>query len=183
MAEKEQQKKKKEEEDISPQKGIFSDRYRNLLTAAVVGSLMLLEGGGILLAVKYMGAGPEQTQAGEGIAGEDAEGLLADETELQVTEMVSFNSTDGRVFVYQISVYASVATEHSKKIESLLELKKNTIDDRLSKVIRAANPKYLDEPGLETMQRQFKHELDQILGDDTLIKTILFPEFSKTRAD
>ena len=182
MAEKEQQ-KKKEEEDSSPQKSPFSDRYRNLLTAAVVGGLMLVEGAGILIAVKYLGGGPQQTEAGEGIDGDGDQGLLGDETELRVTDMVSFNSTDGRVFVYQISVYASVETEHSEKIETLLELRKNTIDDRLSKVIRAADPKYLDEPGLETMQRQFKHELDQILGDDTLIKAILFPEFSKTRAD
>lgn len=181
MAEKEPQ--KKEEQDSAPQKSPFSDRHRNLLTVAVVGGLMLVEGAGILIAVKFLGGGPEPARAGLGIDGDDSQGLLGDETELKVTDMVSFNSTDGRVFVYQISVYASVETEHSEKIETLLELRKNTIDDRLSKVIRAANPKYLDEPGLETMQRQFKHELDQILGDDTLIKAILFPEFSKTRAD
>ena len=174
---------KKEEQDSAEQTKVFSDRHRNLLTAAVVGGLMLVEGAGILIAVKYLSGGPELSHAGVGIDGDYGQGLLGDETELQVTEMVSFNSTDGRVFVYQISVYASVETEHSQKIEALLELRKNTIDDRLSKVIRAANPKYLDEPGLETMQRQFKHELDQILGDDTLIKAILFPEFSKTRAD
>ena len=181
MAEKEPQ--KKDEKDSAPEITHFSSRYRNLLTAAVVGSLMLVEGAGILIAVKYLGGGPEPTHAGIGIDGDGGQGLLGDETELQVTDMVSFNSADGRVFVYQISVYASVETEHSQKIESLLELRKNTIDDRLSKVIRAADPKYLEEPGLETMQRQFKHELDQILGDDTLIKAILFPEFSKTRAD
>lgn len=181
MAEKEPQ--KKEEQDGTPQKTLFSDRHRNLLTAVVVGGLMLVEGAGILIAVKLLGGNPQQTEAGEGIDGDGDQGLLGEETELNVTDMVSFNSTDGRVFVYQISVYASVETEHSDKIKNLLELRKNTIDDRLSKVIRAADPKYLDEPGLETMQRQFKYELDQILGDDTLIKAILFPEFSKTRAD
>lgn len=173
-------KPEKDEKESSEKSAPFADQHRNLLTVAVVGGLMLIEGVGIFVGVKYMGAGPASLSADQP-DGDGEEG--ATQSELHVTDLVSFNSTDGRVFVYQLSVYADVEGKHSQKIKDLIESRKNTIDDRFSKVIRAADPKYLDEPGLETMQRLFKFELDQILGDDTLIKAILFPEFSKSRAD
>lgn len=175
-------KPEKKEEKSSEQPVPFADGHRNLLTVAVVGGLMLVEGVGIFVGVKYMGGGPASLSANQA-GGDGQDGAGTGQSELHVTDLVSFNSTDGRVFVYQLSVYADVEGKHSQQIKDLIESRKNTIDDRFSKVVRAADPKYLDEPGLETMQRLFKFELDQILGDDTLIKAILFPEFSKSRAD
>ncbi len=178
-----EQNPKKKEEQVPEQAAPFGNRHRNLLTAAVVGGLMLLEGVGIFVAVKLLGGDPATLQAGEGVGSEGVGGDFAGQSELHVTDLVSFNSRDGRVLVYQISVYAEVQAKHSQKIKDLIESRENTIDDRLSRVIRAVDPKYLDEPGLETLRRQFKFELDRILGDDTLINEILFPEFSKSRAD
>ena len=176
-------KPEKNEKESSEQSVPFADGRRNLLTVAVVGGLMLIEGVGIFVAVKYMGGGPASLSADQAIGGDGPGGAAPGQSELHVTDLVSFNNADGRVFVYQLSVYADVEAKHSQQIKDLIESRKNTIDDRFSKVVRAADPKYLDEPGLETMQRLFKFELDQILGDDTLIKEILFPEFSKSRAD
>ncbi len=161
----------------------FSHKNRNLLTVTVVGGLMLLEGAGIFLAVKYLGGDPAIVHGGEGL-GSGGEGGDADEpSELHVTDLVSFNNRDGRVYVYQITVYVEVEGRSSAKIKDLLESRKNAINDRLSKTIRASDPKYLEEPGLETLRRQFKSELALILGSDELVKTILFPEFNVSRAD
>ncbi len=144
---------------------------------------MLLEGVGIFVAVKFIGGGPDTLRAGDGIGGgSDADGKMSS-SEVRVTDLMAFNSNDGRVFVYQLSVYAEIDAEDSQKIKDMIESRQNAIDDRFSKVIRGSDPKYLDEPGLETLQRQFKHELGQILGDESYIKAILFPEFKKSRAD
>lgn len=178
-AEKEQRKDEQSEEKAVP----FTNRNRNLLTAVVVGGLMLVEGVGIFVAVKFMGGGPDTLRAGDGTAeGSDADGKMAS-TEVRVTDLMAFNSNGGRVFVYQLSVYAEIDTKDSSRIKDMIESRQNAIDDRLSKVIRSSDPKYLDEPGLETLRRQFKHELGQILGDESHIKAILFPEFKKSRAD
>jgi len=42
-------------------------------------------------------------------------------------------------------------------------------------VIRSADPKFLQEPGLETIRRQIKFELDKVLGDDKIIVDLLIP--------
>ncbi len=178
-AEKEQRKDEQSEEKVVP----FTNRNRNLLTAAVVGGLMLLEGVGIFVAVKFIGGGPDTLRAGDGTGGgSDADGKMSS-SEVRVTDLMAFNSNGGRVFVYQLSVYAEIDTKDSSRIKDMIESRQNAIDDRLSKVIRSSDPKYLDEPGLETLRRQFKHELGQILGDESHIKAILFPEFKKSRAD
>jgi len=178
-AKREQQKDEQSEEKAVP----FMNRNRNLLTAAVVGGLMLLEGVGIFVAVKFIGGGPDTLRAGDGISeGPDADGKMSS-SEVRVTDLMAFNSTGGRVFVYQLSVYAEIDTQDSPKIKDMIESRQNAIDDRFSKVIRGSDPKYLDEPGLETLRRQFKHELGQILGDESHIRAILFPEFKKSRAD
>jgi flagellar basal body-associated protein FliL len=174
------------DEPAPPAEKAFSDRHRNLLMVCVVGVLMVIEGVGMIVAVKYVGGGPEPAGASDGSTGEgDGEGAgwIPEHTELPVTNLMAFNSQNGRVFVYQMSVYADVEAKSSEKVRELFEARQNTIDDRLSKIIRAADPKYLDEAGLETLRRQFKHELDQVLGDEALIKQVLFPEFSKSRAD
>lgn len=177
------EKPRAEKEEPTEQQTPFSHRNRNLLTVAVVGGLMLLEGVGIFAAVSYLGGDPAIVQGGEGL-GSGGEGGDADEpTELHVTDLVSFNNREGRVYVYQISVYVDVEARSSAKIKHMLEARKNAINDRLSKTVRASDPKYLEEPGLETLRRQFKSELDRILGSDELIKTILFPEFNVSRAD
>ncbi len=174
------EKPRADKEEPTEQQTPFSHRNRNLLTVAVVGGLMLLEGAGIFAAVSYLGGGPAIVQGGEGLgSGGDAD----EPTELHVTDLVSFNNRQGRVYVYQISVYVDVEARSSAKIKHMLESRKNAITDRLSKTVRASDPKYLEEPGLETLRRQFKSELDRILGSDELIKTILFPEFNVSRAD
>ncbi len=178
-AEKEQPKVEESEEKAVP----FANRNRNMLTAAVVGGLMLLEGVGIFVAVKFIVPGPDELHAGDGIGdGTDADGKMTS-AEVRVTDLLAFNSNAGRVFVYQLSVYADIDAKESQKIKDMIESRQNTIDDRFSKIIRGSDPKYLDEPGLETLRRQFKHELGQILGDESHIKAILFPEFKKSRAD
>ncbi len=177
-AEKEQRKDEQTEEKAAP----FTNRNRNLMTALVVGGLMLLEGVGIFVAVKFMGGGPDTLQA-DGIGGgSDGEGKMSS-SEVRVTDFMAINDVSGRVFVYQLSVYAEIDAEESQKIEDMIESRQNAIDDSFSKVIRGSDPKYLDEPGLETLRRQFKHELGRILGDESHIRTILFPEFKKSRAD
>ena len=178
-AEKEQRKDEQSEEKAAP----FTNRNRNLMTALVVGGLMLLEGVGIFVAVKFMGGGPDTMHAGQGVGDESDGGGKLSSSEVRVTDFMAINDVSGRVFVYQLSVYAEIDAEESQKIEDMIESRQNAIDDSFSKVIRGSDPKYLDEPGLETLRRQFKHELGRILGDESHIKTILFPEFKKSRAD
>ncbi len=170
----------------TPEQPPFADRKRNLLTIVVVGGLMLFEGLGIFMGIKFLGSEPEQAEASDGVYITDEDGirkLLPHQMEVKVADLVAFNTKTGRAYVYQISVYADVETKHMESLRDVLEFRENTIEDRLSQVVRGCDPKYLEEPGLETIRRQFKRVMDDIVGSELMINEILLPQFSKQRAD
>lgn len=163
----------------------FQDRRRNLLTIAVVGGLMLLEGVGLFFAAKMFTPTAVSLAESEGPPKPvDENGQpLPEHTEIHVTDLMAFNSKTGQVFVYQLMVYARVATEHAAQVRDLIENRQHTIQDRLSRLVRASDPKLLEDPGLDTLRRQFEQELNAIFGEDRLILEVLLPQFSVSRAD
>ena len=46
----------------------------------------------------------------------------------------------------------------------------------MARIVRSAEPQYLQEDGLETIRRQIKFELERILGEDVKIVEVLVPE-------
>jgi flagellar basal body-associated protein FliL len=89
----------------------------------------------------------------------------------------------GRLFLYDIEVYAKTKREKAEALKKMLEGYKATIEDRLSRVVRAAEPQDLQEDGLETIRRQVKHELGQIVGDEKMIDEILIPKCTPFKVD
>ncbi len=164
---------------------------RNLMTIIVVGALMLAEGAGLFFAFKMMGAGPAKTQASETIEEGIAKPLVDEQgkvipTEAEipvVTDLVSLNSVSGIVYVYRISVYVKVDTKNQKAIEECFKNNQFTIRDTLSRVVRGADPKYMDEADLSTMRRLFKTNLDEITKDESFVKSVIIADFSKSRGD
>jgi flagellar basal body-associated protein FliL len=70
-----------------------------------------------------------------------------------------------------------VASADAERAKQIAEANKARINDRVNVVIRSAEPKDLNEPGLETIKRRLKHELARVMGDEQLIQEILIPEF------
>lgn len=151
----------------------------------MIGGLMLVEGVAIFAGVKFLGGSPEESEAKEmPVEVGNMEQLLEDiarETELEIAKISAYNNRPGNQMVYNLTVSCRVNTDVMEKAKSLLELRSMTIQDRLQKVIRNADPQFMTEPGLETIRRQVKFELDQILGTDTLINEILIPEIVQAR--
>jgi hypothetical protein len=63
-----------------------------------------------------------------------------------------------------------------------VDARQATICDRVNTVVRRAEPKFLSEPGLETVRRQIKFELDKVFGDEDLIQEVLLPELLQSQA-
>ncbi len=160
--------------------------------------VMAVEGGGIYFAVKYFGGGP-QTVAAEGLApigghGEAAGGGHSEggagraaagmsDAELPVVKVKAPNMKTGRLFLYDIEIYAKAKKEHADQLQALLDGYKATIEDRLNRIVRAAEPQDLHEDGLQTIRRQIKHELGQIVGDQKMIEEILIPKCTPYKVD
>jgi len=56
-----------------------------------------------------------------------------------------------------------------------------SIKDRLQAVIRAADPKDLNDPSLETLKRQLLLELNNLIGGKELIREILISNMLQSR--
>lgn len=176
----------------------------------LIGGVMLIEGVAIFAVTRFMG-GPAKVEAsvpgleaddegggetaegeGEKGEGEKAEGKEGEggapkrvpkEKEIVVASFRAMNDRSGHNIIYDIKVYAQVAGKSADKIQRLFETRKASIEDRMAKVIRAADPQYFKEPGLETLRRQLKHEVDAAIGDANAVQEILIPSLMWYSAD
>ena len=91
---------------------------------------------------------------------------------------------------YDIEVAATIivpegklSEEHREEFAEKLAAHENAVRDRLSCLIRSANPQHLNEPGLEVIRRQIMAELGKVLGGEKLFERILLPRWTVIRAD
>jgi len=156
---------------------------RKWLTLVIAGVLVFGEGIGIFVVTRMMYQRPATAEAAEQSPEEAAIAAIEDQVELALPEVNAFNKREGRLFLYNLEVTVIVPKDKSKEVEKVLEMRKSTILDRFNTVIRSADSKYLNEPGLETLRRQFRFELNKILGDDEIITDIVIPRFYQSPAD
>jgi flagellar basal body-associated protein FliL len=154
---------------------------RKLILPLMVGGIMLVEGVVIFLLVRISSPEPPPAQAAaEGLTAEQQ--IEALDPEVSVAECDAINRASGQTVVVHIALSALVSPPNVDRAQKLIEKRKNTIQDRVQLVVRGADPKHLNEPGLETIRRQLKMELDKILGDDKLLNEILVPQILQTRS-
>ena len=160
-----------------------SGRKKNLIVGGVLLGVMLAEGVTVAILVKSFGPEPATAEAGEGIDGLDPdEGMKAlDEVEVQVARFRALNEQARQLVYYDLEVYVTVSKDNETECKDLVERRQATIQDRLSSVVQAADPKVLMEADRATLRQQFKQELGQILGDAELIHQVLIPSLVKTR--
>lgn len=97
-------------------------------------------------------------------------------TEIEVADSRLHNVRSGRSMIVRIKVSVLVLSQRADLMKSMIDQRKARLHERVSSVVRNAEPKLLDEPGLETLKRQLKFELTQVIGDPELIKEVLIPE-------
>ena len=162
-------------------------KKKKLLPIIIVAGLMAAEAGVIFLAVNLLGGKPDAAEAGEvegtGEGTEAGEvGPGEDVVEITIADTDAFNNRTGRLYVYHIKVSAVVAASNKEKLEQIVTEREATIQDRVNVVVRSADPKHLNEPGLETIRRQIQFELNKIIGSDSLILELLIPKLLQSRS-
>jgi flagellar basal body-associated protein FliL len=158
-------------------------------TPVLLGGVMLVEAIVLFAGFKFLGGGhPQQASGSElvtessGERGEGGEGKSGggDKRKVMELEVLSFrapNKLSGRTFLYDVSIYVVAKSENEKRIKETIEARKALITDRIRTIIAQTDPEKLgggSEPGLETLRRQVKYQLDQIVGDG-LIDEVLVP--------
>jgi flagellar basal body-associated protein FliL len=86
--------------------------------------------------------------------------------ELKVVDFKASNKQSGRMYLYDVSIVISVHGVNEEKAKSTLADNDARVKDRIRTIVAQSPPEKLAEPGLETLRRQVKYQLDQILGDN-----------------
>jgi len=150
-----------------------------LMQLTIVALLMIGEGVGVFLITRALNREPAPAVAApvDGQTDGGTSGRPGDLVEIELAECKPNNRVTGKLITFQLRVSALAAPAQQQETERLVKEKQERIRDRINFVLRSAEPTHLAEPGLETIKRRIKHELDQLLGDERLIREVLIPEF------
>src|SRR3954468_18053798 len=172
-------------------------------TPVMLGGVMILEAVVLFAGFKFLGTAPK-TAGADIVTSEDGGGeLKKDEhgnpipgsgggghakgttTEIQVLDFKAQNKQTGRPFLYDVSVFVVVKSEFAEKVKDTIKSREALIKDRVRTIIAQNDPEKLgggSEPGLETLRRQVKHQLDEVIGDG-LVEEVLIPRCIPFRTD
>jgi flagellar basal body-associated protein FliL len=162
-------------------------------TPVLLGAVMLLEAVVLFAGFKFLGSGAKNAQADlttelqkEATAATTAANSDEDGTvEIELLDAKFPNRMNGRTFLYDVSIALSVKTQFADKVKKEITDHDALIKDRVRTIIAQLDPDKLgggSEPGLETLRRQVKYQLDEIVGDG-MIDEVLVPKCLSFRTD
>jgi len=161
-------------------------------TPVLLGGVMVLEAAVLIGGFKFLNRGAQTAQGaslatdkpgGEGSKNTDEKKVV----EIPVVEFRAPNKQSGRTFLYDVSIFIVVKEANSEKVKTTLKDRDATVKDRIRTIIAQSDPEKLgggSEPGLETLRRQIKYQLDEILGGgESQIDEVLVARCIPFRAD
>jgi flagellar basal body-associated protein FliL len=164
----------------------------------LLGAVMVLEAIVLLAGFKLLGGGPQHAAGAELTTSEetDAHGAKVEGkgkpgdrkaklVELNVLDFKAPNKVNGRTFLYDVSIFVVCKSEYEKQAKDTLKEREALIKDRVRTIIAQSDPEKLvggSEPGLETLRRQVKYQLDTIIGEG-MIEEVLVPKCIPFRTD
>lgn len=104
---------------------------------------------------------------------------------MTVLEFRAPNKVSGKMFLYDVAIEAQVRGKDFDTVSKKVTERKALISDRVRTIIAQSDPEKLNgqaEPGLETLKRQVKYQLDEIVGEG-VIEEVLIPRCIPFRAD
>ena len=165
-------------------------------TPVLMGGVMLIEAIVLFAGFKFLGAGAPaadaanvahlDTEASPG--GADGKTPAVDKrktVEISVLDFKAPNKLSGRTFLYDVSIYLVTKHDFAEQVRQTIKDREALIKDRVRTIIAQSDPEKLgggSEPGLETLRRQVKYQLDEIIGDE-MISEVLVPRCIPFRTD
>ena len=159
----------------------------------LIGGVMIVEAAVLLVGVKMLGGGPAPADAHD-VAEVQLDdhgnpipaGPAHDEiVEVPVDALRAPNVLNGRTYLYDVEISVRVKAADKEHVEARLKASTATVRDRLRQIIAGIDPKKLNgasEPGLETLRRQVKYRLDEIVGGHQIVE-VLVPRCIPYRTD
>jgi flagellar basal body-associated protein FliL len=159
-------------------------------TPVLLGGAMIIEAVVLFAGFKFLGGGAKPAAADTvDVSMPSAKGAGVDSSQPVdlpvVTDFRSPNKVSGRTYLYDVSIYVSVKAGDADKVKQMIADRGPLIQDRIRTIIAQSDPDKLgggSEPGLETLRRQVKFQLDDALGSG-LVQEVLIPQCIPFRTD
>jgi flagellar basal body-associated protein FliL len=166
-------------------------------TPVLLGAVMVLEAVVLFGAFKMLAGSPTPASGadlsqhdgednGHGGKGEGGAGSAKGRSvEINVVNFKAPNKLSGRTFLYDVSIYVVVKASDGEHVKQVIKDREALIQDRIRTIIAQSDPEKLgggSEPGLETLRRQVKYQLDEIVGDGQIAE-VLVPRCIPFRTD
>jgi flagellar basal body-associated protein FliL len=131
------------------------------------------------------GHGETKTESHEGGAGKSEGASTTGATtkidrkkavEIQIVDFRAPNKQSGRTFLYDVTIFAVTKGEFKERVETAIKEHEALIKDRVRTIIAQMDPEKLgggSEPGLETLRRQVKYQLDEIVGEGMIDEVLV----------
>lgn len=160
----------------------------------LIGGVMLVEAVVLFAGFKFLNSGPKNANAADlttpvkkdgADAGASASPDDSTTCELPLLEARFPNKRSGKSYLYDVKIVLSVKKEFADKVKAILAEHDALIQDRVRTIIAESDPDKLgggSEPGLETLRRQVKYQLDEIVGEG-MIDDVLVPQCISFPAD
>jgi flagellar basal body-associated protein FliL len=171
-------------------------------TPVLLGGVMIIEAIVLFAGIKFLGSGAKNANgadltiaskkdakdAKEGAGGEAGkDGAVSPDAnvEVQLLESRFPNKQSGRTFLYDVAMSVSVKSDKQDEVKKMIADHDALIIDRVRTIIAELDPDKLgggSEPGLETLRRQVKYQLDEVLGDG-MVEEVLVTRCIPFRTD
>jgi flagellar basal body-associated protein FliL len=162
-------------------------------TPVLLGAAMFLEAVVLFAGFKFLGGGAKTANAADltsitkstADAAADSTDAADSTVEIQLLDSRFPNKQSGRTFLYDVQIYLSVKKDAADRVKKVLADHDALIQDRVRTIIAQSDPDKLgggSEPGLETLRRQVKYQLDELVGDG-MIDDVLIPRCIPFRTD
>lgn len=164
-------------------------------TPVLLGAVMLVEALVLVAGFKLLGGGPKAASATEAAdidghggghgGGHKKGGERKKSVELAVVEFRGTNKVSGRTLLFDVSIFAVVGGDKAEAVKTAIAERSALIKDRVRTIIAQSDPEKLSggsEPGLETLRRQVKYQLDEIVGEG-MVDDVLVPRCIPSRAE
>ena len=160
----------------------------------LIGGVMLVEAVVLFAGFKFLNSGPKNANAADlttpdkkDAGGADASASPDDSPTVEIPLLESRfpNKRSGKSYLYDVKIVLSVKKEFADKVKAIIGEHDALIQDRVRTIIAESDPDKLgggSEPGLETLRRQVKYQLDEIVGDG-MIDDVLVPQCISFPAD
>lgn len=198
----EQAEKKDENGEKTPKKGGIGALLTKL--PVLLGGVMIIEAFVLFAGFKMISGSPapasgadielsahDQASSEHGTEEKDAHGNPIKKidpkssVEVEVLTLKASNRQSGRTFFYDVQIKIITRQANEEKVKSIIAAKSGLIQDRIRTIIAQSEPAKLQgetEPGLETLKRQVKYQLDEIIGEG-YVDEVLVPRCVPFRTD